>query len=63
MIKPVLASYVVSDFIFLATGVMLITAAALWRAEAQSPPTIESVGRYLLLEGCPLLGPSPVNKL
>lgn len=56
MIKPVLASYLFSDFVFLATGVMLITVATVWRNEIASPPTKESVGRLILLEGCPLIG-------
>jgi hypothetical protein len=56
MVKPVLTSYVVSDFVFLATGVMLITVACIWRKEMASPPTEESVGRLILLQGCPLIG-------
>ncbi|KAF8243427.1 hypothetical protein K440DRAFT_589596 [Wilcoxina mikolae CBS 423.85] len=55
MVKPVLTSYVVSDFIFLATGVMLITVASIWRNEMASPPTEESVGRLILLQRCPLV--------
>jgi len=55
MVKPVLTSYVVSDFVFLATGVMLITVACIWRKEMASPPTEESVGRLILLQGCPLI--------
>ncbi|KAF8537609.1 hypothetical protein BDD12DRAFT_887278 [Trichophaea hybrida] len=55
MVKPVLTSYVISDFIFLATGVLLITVASVWRNEMASPPTEESVGRLILLERCPLV--------
>jgi len=55
MVNQVLASFLVSDIIFMATGVLLIAASAVWRGELASPPTIESVGRMLLLQNCPLL--------
>lgn len=54
MVNQVLASFVVSDFVFLATGVLLISAAAIWQKELQSLPTEESVGRVLLLQRAPL---------
>ncbi|CCX30528.1 hypothetical protein FPQ18DRAFT_364743 [Pyronema domesticum] len=55
MMKPVLLAFLIADFIFLATGVMLVAAATIWRNEKSSPPTLESVGRLILLEGCPLV--------
>ena len=55
MVHPVLASFIVSDFIFLATGMMLIAAATVWTAQGSAPPTTESVGRQLLLLNCPLV--------
>jgi hypothetical protein len=66
MVNPVVTSYVISDFIFLATGVMLITASIVWQKELASTPTTESVARTLLLEEhAPLMGmilePSQIN--
>ncbi|KAI5776157.1 hypothetical protein EDC01DRAFT_625736 [Geopyxis carbonaria] len=55
MVNAVLTSYVVSDVILLATGILLISAAAVWQGEMASDPTAESVGRLLLLQGCPLV--------
>jgi len=55
MVNAVLTSYVVSDVVLLATGVLLISAAAVWQREMASEPTAESVGRLLLLQGCPLI--------
>lgn len=55
MANAVLTSYIVSNFIFLATGVLLIAAACVWRAEMHAlDPKVESVGRILLLQKCPL---------
>jgi hypothetical protein len=56
MVNPVLTSFLVADIIFLATGVLLIAAASVWRAEMAVPATEESVGRLILLQGCPLVG-------
>jgi len=55
MVHAVLSSFIVSDFIFLATGMMLIAAASVWTAQVSAPPTVESVGRQLLLQNCPLV--------
>jgi len=52
--NSVLTSYLVSDFIFLATGVLLIVAPVIWQRELAAAPTQESVGRVLLLQRCPL---------
>jgi hypothetical protein len=54
MVNPVLTSFLISDFLFLSTGVLLIVAPIIWENEALKPPTIESVGRLLLLQNCPL---------
>ena len=54
--NSVLISYLVSDFIFLATGVLLIVAPVIWQRELSAAPTQESVGRVLLLQRCPLPG-------
>ncbi|KAL0636068.1 hypothetical protein Q9L58_004974 [Maublancomyces gigas] len=54
MVNSVVISYVVSDFIFLATGVMLIAASLIWQKELASEPTTESVARFLLLKHAPL---------
>lgn len=56
MVNSVVISYVVSDFIFLATGVMLIAASLIWQKELASEPTTESVARFLLLKHAPLTG-------
>jgi len=55
MVNSAITSYVVADFIFLATGVMLIAAGAVWMGEMAVDPTQESVARFLLLKNCPLL--------
>lgn len=56
MVKPVVAAYVVADFLLLATGVLLIGAGAVWQRQVSAPPTQESIGRIMLLERCPLVG-------
>jgi len=54
MVHPVLSSYIVSDVILLATGVLLIACAVVWQGETTVAPTTKTVGRLLLLERCPL---------
>lgn len=54
MVNTVLASYIVSDFLFLATGVLLIVLSVVWNNELSQPATKESVGRMLLLANCPI---------
>ncbi|KAA8899416.1 hypothetical protein FN846DRAFT_899924 [Sphaerosporella brunnea] len=54
MLNPVLTSFLISDIIFLITGGILIAAACIWKSELASPATTESVGRLILLQGCPL---------
>jgi len=55
MVNQVLASFLISDVIFMGTGILLIVAASIWRNELAAPPTTESVGRMLLLQNCPLV--------
>ena len=50
------ASYVVADILFLGTGIMLISAAAVWQKATLAEPTMESVARLLLLKDAPLMG-------
>lgn len=56
MVNSVTASYVVSDFILLATGALLIAAGVIWEKELSTEPTTESVARFLLLKNAPLMG-------
>lgn len=60
MVNSVTASYLISDFIFLATGVLLIAAGVVWQNELTSEPTTESVARFLLLKNAPLMGTVPL---
>ncbi|KAH0613893.1 uncharacterized protein LAJ45_02422 [Morchella importuna] len=55
MVNSVTASYVVSDFILLATGALLIAAGVIWEKELSTEPTTESVARFLLLKNAPLM--------
>ena len=54
--NSVVASYVATSIIFLGTGILLISIAAVWQKELMSQPTMESVARYLLLKKAPLSG-------
>jgi hypothetical protein len=56
MVNAVLTSFFIADIIFLITGIILIVAAIVWRGELAAAPTEESVGRLILLQGCPLVG-------
>jgi len=55
MVNSVVASYVVADILFLGTGIMLISAAAVWQKATLAEPTMESVARLLLLKDAPLM--------
>ncbi|PUU76371.1 hypothetical protein B9Z19DRAFT_258126 [Tuber borchii] len=52
--NSVVASYVATSIIFLGTGILLISVAAVWQKELMSQPTMDSVARYLLLKKAPL---------
>jgi len=54
MVGSVVASYVATNIIFLGTGILLISAAAIWQKELMGEPTMESVARFLLLKKAPL---------
>lgn len=54
MVNAVVASYVATSILFLGTGIMLISVAAVWQKELMDEPTMESVARYLLLKKAPL---------
>jgi len=54
--NAVVASYVATSIIFLGTGILLISIAAVWQKELMDKPTMESVARYLLLKKAPLSG-------
>jgi len=56
MVNSVVASYVATSIIFLGTGILLTSVAAVWQKELMDEPTMESVARYLLLKKAPLSG-------
>jgi len=56
MVNSVVTSYVATSIIFLGTGILLISVAAIWQKELMDKPTMESVARYLLLKKAPLSG-------
>ena len=59
MPSGVTTSFIVTETLFLGTGVMITIATVLWMNEMNSAPTIDSVTRHILISHFPMQG----NKL
>ena len=49
-------SFLIAEFLFLGTGILITAATVLWLHERETVPTKESVARQMLLNSFPLPG-------
>ncbi|KAI9809307.1 MAG: hypothetical protein M1825_002598 [Sarcosagium campestre] len=56
MIDKILISFVVTDLIFLGTGILFVAEAVMFMNEMAAEPTLETVARDLLLQQTPVKG-------
>jgi hypothetical protein len=56
MVDKILFTFILSEFLFLLTGALLIGFSVVSQNEAAQPPTLSNVTTNLLLDRCPLTG-------